>query len=143
MMHIASPLDMVILPIPIDLSTPVNWAGNMRSLGELARQRIVTWMAANPRITQTMIARDVGVSQAWVSQYKSGDQDADLDQLAALARVFGHTLTELLDLRPDPNEQKLVAAYRALPPAKRQLAIDALEAMIPEPRKVRRSNDTR
>lgn len=103
----------------------------MRSLSELARQRIVAWMAANPRITQTMIAASVGVSQAWVSQYKSGDQDADIDQLDAMARVFGHTLTELVDLRPDPRERALVDAYRQLRPEARDLAVKMLEAMIP------------
>lgn len=115
----------------------------MRSLAELARRRIVAWMAANPRITQTAIAQSVGVSQAWVSQYKSGDQDADVDQLDALARAFGHTLNELFDLRPEPHEQKLIDAYRALPPAKRSLAIQSLEAMLPEPRTTRRSSGTR
>lgn len=114
----------------------------MRRLADLARQRIVTWMAANPRITQTTLAKAVGVSQAWVSQYKSGDQDADLDQLDAIARAFGHTLNELLDLRPEPNERKLIEAYRALPDEKRRLMLSTMEAMIPEPRKVRRSSGT-
>lgn len=89
------------------------------------------------RITQEAMAKAVGVSQSWVSQYRSGDQDADVDQLAAMARVFDHTLAELLDLRPDPNEQTLIDAYRALPPSKRALGIAALQAMIPEPRKTR------
>jgi transcriptional regulator with XRE-family HTH domain len=115
----------------------------MRDLSEVARQRIVGWMEANPRITQAKVAAAVGVSQSWVSQYKSGDQDADVDQLDAMARVFGHTLNELFDLRPEPNEQKLIDAYRALPPSKRTLAIQSLEAMLPEPRNTRRSSGTR
>ena len=60
-----------------------------------------------------------------------GDQDADIDQLAALASVFGHTLSELIDLRPDSKEQSLVDAFRALVPEKRDLAIRMLEAMAP------------
>jgi len=106
----------------------------MQRLGELARRRITAWMAANPRITQTAIAQAVGVSQAWVSMYKSGDQDADLDQLDAIARVYGHTLNELIDLRPDPKERALIEAFRALGPAHRDLAVAMLEAMIPPPR---------
>lgn len=109
----------------------------MRSLGDVARQRIVSWMSANPQITQTAIARAVGVSQAWVSQYKSGDQDADVDQLAAIARVYGHTLMELFDLRPDPKERSLVEAYRKLRPETRALAIQAIEAMVPPPARAR------
>jgi transcriptional regulator with XRE-family HTH domain len=103
----------------------------MRSLAELARQRIVAWMAANRGITQMDVAKAVGVSQSWVSQYKSGDVDADIDQLDAMARVFGHTLMELLDLRPDPKERDLVEAYRRLRPQARALAVQMLEAMIP------------
>jgi transcriptional regulator with XRE-family HTH domain len=103
----------------------------MQSLGDLARHRIVSWMAANPRITQTTIAKAVGVSQAWVSQYKSGDQDADIDQLDAMARVFGHTLMELVDLRPDPKERELIEAYRQLRPEARALAVQMLQTMIP------------
>jgi transcriptional regulator with XRE-family HTH domain len=103
----------------------------MRSLAELARQRIAAWMAANPRITQAKVAAAIGVSQTWVSQYKTGDQDADIDQLEAMARVFDHTLMELLDLRPDPKERELIEAYRRLRPEARTLAVQMLEAMIP------------
>jgi transcriptional regulator with XRE-family HTH domain len=115
----------------------------MRSLADLARQRIIAWLEANPRITQAKLSTDVGVSQTWVSQYKSGDQGADIDQLEAMARAFGHTLNELFDLRPDPKEQQLLDAYRALPVSKRGLAISALEAMLPDPPKKRKSSGTR
>jgi len=60
-----------------------------------------------------------------------GDQDADIDQLDAMARVFGHTLNELIDLRPDPKERDLVEAFRALRPEARDLAVKVLDAMIP------------
>lgn len=103
----------------------------MRSLAELARHRLSAWMAANPQTTQKAVADGVGVSQTWVSQYKSGDQDADIDQLEALARVFGHTLHELIDIRPDPKERALLEAFRKLRPASRDLAVQMLEAMIP------------
>lgn len=112
-------------------------------MAELARQRLVTWMAANPKITQTAIAKAVGVSQSWVSLYMGGHQDADVDQLEAMARVFNHTLMELLDLRPDPSENELIEAYRALPVEKRELARKAVEAMVSGPLRARRRNDTR
>lgn len=103
----------------------------MRSLADLARQRLVAWMEANRRITQAQIAAAVGVSQSWVSVYKSGGVDANIDQLDAMARVFNHTLYELLDLRPDPKERELVEAYRRLRPEARGLAVQMLEQMIP------------
>lgn len=103
----------------------------MRRLADLARHRLVAWMDANPKITQTAIARAVGVTQGWVSRYKNGDQDADLDQLEAMARVFDHTLMELLDLRPDPKEHALIEAYRQLRPEARLLALQMLQTMIP------------
>jgi transcriptional regulator with XRE-family HTH domain len=91
-------------------------------------------MAANrPRITQEHVAKAVGVSQSWVSQYKSGDVDADIDQLDAMARVFGHTLNELFDLRPDPKERDLIDAYRAIEATKRPLAVDVVKALVTAP----------
>lgn len=114
----------------------------MKRLADLARQRIVTWMAANPKITQNMIAEAVGVSQSWVSLYKSGRVEADLDQLDEIARVFNHTLNELLDLRPDPKERELIEAYRAIEPAKRPLAVEVVKglAVVPVPAPPRKRN---
>lgn len=104
----------------------------MPQLGDLARKRIKGWLAATPKMTQAKLAAAVGVSQTWVSQYKSGDQDADIDQLDAMAREFGHTIAELLDLRPDPKERELIEAYRALLPEHRDLAVSMLKALIHE-----------
>jgi transcriptional regulator with XRE-family HTH domain len=88
-------------------------------------------MDANPKITQTTVAKAVGVTQGWVSRYNSGEQEADLDQLDAMARAFDHTLAELLDLRPDPKERALVDAFRKLRPDARTLAVQMIEAMTP------------
>ena len=112
-------------------------------LEDVARRRIVAWLAAHPTITQAALAAGIGVSQTWVSQYKSGTQGANIDQLDAMARVFGHTLTELFDLRPDPQEQRLLTAFRSLPEHKRPLAAQALEAMLPDPPQTKRSRGTR
>lgn len=110
----------------------------MKSLADRARLRLVGWMGANPKITQAAVAAAVGVSQSWVSLYKSGGVDADLDQLDAMARVFSHTLTELLDLRPDPKERELLDAYRAIEAAKRPLAIEVVRALVAAPPPSRR-----
>lgn len=86
-------------------------------------------MAANPRITQAQIGRELGLTQAWVSKYKLGTQDADIDQLDAMARVYGHTLMELLDLQPAPTERELLEAYRAVVAEKRPLVVNLVKAM--------------
>jgi len=99
---------------------------------ERARARLVLWMDANPKITQTDVGRAAGHNQGWVSKFKLGQQDADVDELDAMARVFGHSLMELLDLRPDPKERELIEGYRALTPPNRVLALQMLQAMIPE-----------
>lgn len=102
----------------------------MPRLQDLARKRLSQWMDAHPKITQTEIGRAIGHNQAWVSKYRLGAMDADIDDLDGMARVFGHTLAELVDLRPDPKERALIDAYRALLPEKRELAVKMLEAMI-------------
>lgn len=102
---------------------------------DLARRRIVQWMAARPQITQTDVAQALQKDQTWVSRYKLGKQQADLDDLAAMARAYGHTLTELLDLQPDATEQRLLDAFRSLPVHKRALAVQTLEMMLPDPPK--------
>ena len=104
---------------------------DMGRLMELARQRLVQWMAANPQITQVAVGRAVGHHQVWVSRFKTGAQDASIDELEAMARVYGHTLAELLDLRPEPKERALIDAYRKLRPDARALAVQMLEQMVP------------
>lgn len=91
-------------------------------------------MDANPKITQTQVGHAIGHNQAWVSKFSLGAMDADIDDLDGMARVFGHSLSELLDLRPDPKERALIEAFRALRPEKRDLAIQMLEAMVLPPR---------
>jgi len=96
-----------------------------------ARARLVQWMDANPQITQTELGRAVGHNQGWVSKFRLGTLDPDVDELDSLAKVYGHTLAELLDLRPDPKERALLDAYRKIRAEKRELAVKVLEAMVP------------
>jgi hypothetical protein len=91
---------------------------------------LVQWMDANPKITQVALGRAVGHHQVWVSRFRSGAQDADIDELEAMAKAFGHTLNELCDLRPDPKEHALLEAFRQLTPPNRELAVTLLQALI-------------
>lgn len=102
-------------------------------LMELARARLIQWMDANPKITQAALGRAVGHHQVWVSRFKLGQQDADIDELEAMAKAYGHTLAELLDLRPDPKERELLDAYRSVEASKRPLAIEVVRGLSVKP----------
>ena len=98
------------------------------SIKDLARHRIRLWARASGR-TQTDIARVIGRSQVWVSQYLSGGQDADIDDLCKLARVFGHTLTVLFEELKDPTHQVVLDAFCAIPEDDRGLALEMLQSL--------------
>lgn len=78
------------------------------SYEDRARRRIALWLDTHPKVTQRQVAEAAGHFQPWVSSYRKGLIQATLDELAGMASVFGHTLTELLDLRPDADEQELI-----------------------------------
>lgn len=115
----------------------------MKRLQDLARQRVVRWLAASSEMNQTKLAAAVGVSQTWVSQFKTGDQDADLDQLDAIARAFGHTLYELLDVKEGGLERRLIEAFRAIPPEKRETVVASVELVVPDQPTRKRSSGRR
>lgn len=97
-----------------------------KSLDELARGRIQTWIAGTG-ITQTALAERIGRNQAWMSRYLGSEFNADLETLQKMAAVFGHSLAALLDAPTAPDEAKLVEAYRALPHDSRVRALDLLQ----------------
>lgn len=98
------------------------------TLDEQARSQIKKWIDSTG-ITQTALADRIGRNQAWMSRYLAGDFDADLTTLQKMAEVFGHPLTALLGLPKDPEEATLIAAYRALRPEARPLALRVLQEM--------------
>lgn len=92
------------------------------TLDELARSRIQAWIKSTG-ITQTELSQRVGRNQAWMSRYLDAQFDADLETLQKMAKVFGHSLSALLDAPADPAEAALVSAYRALRPESRSIAL--------------------
>jgi transcriptional regulator with XRE-family HTH domain len=96
------------------------------TLDQIARERIRAWIQGTG-VKQTTLAPLIGKPQAWISRYLSGELGADLETLAAFARVFGHSLTTLFNTPADPGEARVVALYRALPEASRPLLIQLLE----------------
>lgn len=98
------------------------------SLDELARGRIKAWIASTG-VTQGNLGERIGRNQAWMSRYLAGEYDADLETLQKIARVFGHSLSALLESPTDPEEAKLVEAYRALRPEARAIALTVLQEL--------------
>lgn len=116
------------------LSSPIT----MDVLKERARRRIERWLATNTDIDQVKLAELIGKSQPWVSNYINGRiEEPTLDDLDAVARAFGHTLTELLDLRSDPNEAALLEEYRALSEKRRVMAFELIRELAQPVRPVR------
>jgi transcriptional regulator with XRE-family HTH domain len=97
-----------------------------QTLDEQARGQIKKWIESTG-ITQTTLSDRIGKNQAWTSRYLSGEFDADLETLQKIARVFGHSLTALLEIPADPEEAALVTAYRALTAPARTLALELLK----------------
>jgi len=100
---------------------------------EIARKRLREWQKSSG-MTQAALGEAIGRNQAWVSRYFDGEFDADLETLEALAGVFGHTLSELLDLHDDEREAELLERFRALRPDARALALQVLKEWTPHVR---------
>jgi transcriptional regulator with XRE-family HTH domain len=112
------------------------------SLQDTARAQLKRWIASTGT-TQIAFGERIGRTQVWVSKYLAGELDTDLDTLQQMAKVFGHTLTQLLDFPADPDEDALITAYRALRPDARRLVFQVLQEMSrgrgPKPRAAKRS----
>lgn len=115
----------------------------MERLTELARARLAQWFAGQSELTQRALADVVGHEQGWVSNYFIGRQNATIDEIDAMARTLGGTLTELLDVpKGNPAEARVLELYRALPAAKRPLVTTLLEALQTTPPRRRRRTRT-
>lgn len=104
----------------------------MGKLTEQARKRLKSWLVGNPAFGQNNLAPAVGHGQGWVSKYFSGAQQADVDELDAMARALGHTLNELFDCAANEQEQELLDLYRAMPQKQRDSLLVVARAFLPD-----------
>ena len=74
-------------------TTPV--AQQQASLSELVAEEIRSWMGRR-RMTGARLARELGVSPAWVSYRLTGVQPIDLNDLAKIAQVLSVPVVALL-----------------------------------------------
>ena len=98
------------------------------TLDQIARDRIRDWIQTTG-VKQTELAKLIDKPQPWISRYLSGGLDADLETLAAIARVFDHSLAALINAPADPGEARVIGLYRRLPDATRQVLIQLLEKL--------------
>jgi transcriptional regulator with XRE-family HTH domain len=99
-----------------------------QTLQQVARTQIRRWIRTTG-ITQTALAERIKRNQAWMSRYLGGDIDTDIDTLQEMATVFGHTLTQMLDMPSDPDEAVLILEYRALRPEARSAVLRVIQEM--------------
>jgi transcriptional regulator with XRE-family HTH domain len=65
------------------------------TLSDRVAEEIRAWMGRR-RVTGATIAKELGVSAAWISYRLSGRQPIDLNDLAAIARVLDVPVADLL-----------------------------------------------
>lgn len=80
-------------------------------------------------ITQQRLSELLGVRASTVSQIETGDLSPTLTTIAAIARALKTRVPDLLDFEapaaptPDADERDLLAHFRSLPPAHRQVVL--------------------
>lgn len=104
----------------------VDMAHAPATLDEIARDRVKKWLESHAT-TQAKLGEKIGRNQAWMSRYLSGGIAADLETLQRIAKTFGHSISALLDSPTDPEEIRVIEAYRAVPGEDRALALRVLE----------------
>jgi transcriptional regulator with XRE-family HTH domain len=93
-------------------------------LDDVARDRVRAWMTARGW-NQTVLAKQLHRSPAWVSRYLQGGFNLELTMLGRIARIFDHDLAALIRTSPaDRNEAQLVAGYRAMDQRARRVVLD-------------------
>lgn len=102
------------------------------SLDDQVRIKIKRWILASGK-TQVEIAAAIGHDRSWLSRYMSGEYDADLTTLEALAQLFGQSIATLF-LPPgkavtvlNDDETRLIENCRASPPRSRQTLLAVSE----------------
>lgn len=87
-------------------------------------------------LTQTDLARLLGVSNSAVSNWENGFNSIDIETLFRTCRIFGVTLDDMYgthEKKPfyTPHEQKIIEEYRNRP--RLQEAVDILLGLRKEP----------
>jgi transcriptional regulator with XRE-family HTH domain len=103
----------------------------MGRLDDRARLRLQLWLDLSDTITQETLASAIGQHQSYISRYlRNPSGRLPLDHLEALARVFGHTIGDLLDSPADPQEAAILEIARGLRPSTRAKWLAAFQETL-------------
>ncbi len=86
-------------------------------------------------IQQRRLARAIGVSDAAISRYLSGDRKPDIDTIRAIADYLGLEPAEVCGEVPimTDDERQFLALFRAIPESSRPALLKVAEAMAAPP----------
>lgn len=83
------------------------------------------------RVPMAAVSEAIGQKPNWVSRYLSGQFDADLDQLAAIAEFFKIRFSDLLNVPPPTvDDGELWQLYGALPAEKQAVVLQVVRAFF-------------
>ena len=90
-------------------------------------------------ITQTELAKELGVVRSTICQYEKGNREPDMETLIKIADYFGVSIDFILDREenldgsPAPSfnerEGKLLQYFRMLSPALQDVALDTVRVL--------------
>lgn len=92
-------------------------------------EKIFILMSQN-KVTAKQVAQDTGISQSNFTEWKKGRSNPKIEATTAIAKYFNVPVEYLLgseSKNDDPNELKLIAAYRQLNDTQKQLLLSYSE----------------
>jgi len=84
------------------------------------------------QLTQAAIGEHLGLSEVGYGHYDRARQPFSIDQLFKLSSILGRSVQHFLgiDNGLTPDEDELLARYRALPPAQARWFLDSLRGAM-------------
>ena len=85
-------------------------------------------------ISARKLSLDLGLSNSYILQVESGKKTPSFDVMLLLSDYFGITLAEFFseDSQTDPDEARLLSAYRQLPEDKQKTVVTMVDALAKE-----------
>lgn len=102
------------------------FAARMGLRDDAARDRIKGWFLQS-KMTQKKFASKIGWTQPTISSFLLGNHNTDLDTLAAMAKVFGRTLADVVG-EDDVEASELTALFNAVDEDVQKAALVVLRA---------------
>ena len=94
----------------------------------------IQYYAVKNGFTQYGLAKATGLSQPFIGKLFKGEKLPSLDSLQTICSALGITLAEFFseDSQTDPDEARLLSAYRQLPEDKQKTVVTMVDALAKE-----------